>query len=491
MNNLAEILFFLTVCFIACNDSQKAEEQPPNIIIIVADDLGYADMSIATLSDDVKTPNIDRIANIGARFTETYVNSPICNQSRTGIITGCYPQRLGSYWYGSEGLHDDRFITIPELLKQKNYATGYIGKIHYGRHDRDTSQRSFPLNHGFDYFFGHTSARKHYFHHKKEIEDAFLKTKKEHDKWGQSLRQGSLWENKSMLDTIDFLTKLIGEKSRNFIKKNKKTPFFLQIAFNAAHNFTHQLPEDYLKKNNLSGYHDWDPAVEDYYEWYKQGRFPNNEEGRAHFLGQVHYMDYEIGKILDQLEQGGLMENTMIFFISDNGGSTPIYANNHPLRGSKYLLYEGGIRVQLLAAFPKKYEGGKVFKNMVSAMDILPTICEEVELPIPSHVDGISILPLLNGENQKLKHEVLFWDTGHELAVRKGNWKLRKAFKDGHAQYEMVELELGEFLYNLKMDLGEQTNLIENNDSITKVLTDLYSEWKTRIQADSSRTGKQ
>ena len=117
-------------------------------------------------------------------------------------------------------------MTIPELLKKKDYRTGYIGKVHYGRHDADTTHRSFPLNHGFDYYFGHTSARKHYFNHKKEIESAFLKTKEKHNKKGQSLRQGSLWENKSPVDTIAFFTELVGEKSRDFIEKNQDGKFF-------------------------------------------------------------------------------------------------------------------------------------------------------------------------------------------------------------------------------------------------------------------------
>ncbi|MDH3697053.1 MAG: sulfatase-like hydrolase/transferase [Flavobacteriaceae bacterium] len=454
----------------------------PNIILIVADDLGYADIGAVKLADDVLTPNIDRLVESGIRFAQAYDNSPICNQSRIGIITGSYPQRLGSYWYSAEGLHDPRFKTIPELLKQQKYQSGYIGKIHYGDHDNDSTHRSFPLNHGFDYYFGHTSARKHYMNHKKEIEEAFLKVKKEYNRKGQTLRQGSLWENKERVDTIAYFTELVGEKSRQFIKKNKGQKFFLQIAFNAAHNFTHQLPQEYLDKYNLKGYHDWNPAVEEYYDWYAKGRYPNNEEGRAHYLGQVHYMDKEIGKLLDLLEEQNLRENTLIFFISDNGGSTPIYANNTPLRGSKYLLYEGGIRVQMLVSYPKKYEKGKVYQNMVSAMDILPSICKEANIEIPGYIDGMDLTPLLRGKNDSLQHDVLFWDTGHELAVRKGPWKLRKSFNDEEAKYEMVELELGEFLHNLNNDVGEKTNLIKEESMIMNDLEKEYSTWKSHIE---------
>jgi len=476
-------LLILSSCSNESNQKKEPDvEKEPNIILIVADDLGYADIGATNLANDVNTPNIDRIANTGIRFAQTYDNSPICNQSRIGIITGCYPQRLGTYWYDAEGLHDPKFKTIPELLNEQNYTSGYVGKTHYGKYDSDTTHRSFPLNHGFDYYFGHTSARKHYMNHKQEIEDAFLKSKKENKRRGQTLRQGPLWENKDKVDTIAFFTQLVGERSRNFIKKNKDEKFFLQIAFNAAHNFTHQLPQEYLEKYNLKGYHDWNPAVEEYYDWYEKGRYPNNEEGRAHYLGQVHYMDNEIGKLLDLLDEQGLTENTLIFFISDNGGSTPIYANNSPLRGSKYLLYEGGIRVQMLVSYPKKYQKGKVYQNMVSAMDILPSICKEANVKIPSYIDGIDLTPLLKGEDDSLEHDVLVWDTGHEIAVRKGSWKLRKSFNDSEAKFEMVELELGNFITNLNTDISEKINLIKKEPEILGDLEKEYSVWKSILE---------
>ncbi len=485
-------LIALSLIISSCSEKKDKKKEvdsvgAPNIILIIADDLGYADIGAANLANDVNTPNIDRIAKSGVRFAQTYDNSPICNQSRIGIITGCYPQRLGSYWYDAEGLHDPKFKTIPELLKEQSYLAGYVGKTHYGKYDSDTTNRSFPRNHGFDYYFGHTSARKHYINHKQEIETAFLKAKKENNRSGQTLRQGPLWENKEKVDTIAFFTKLVGEKSRAFIEKNPKKKFFLQIAFNAAHNFTHQLPQEYLDKYNLKGHHDWNPAVEEYYDWYTKGRFPNNKEGRSHYLGQVHYMDEEIGKLLDLLEEKGLRDNTLIFFISDNGGSTPVYANNSPLRGSKYLLYEGGIRVQMLVSYPNKYGGEKVYQNMISAMDILPTICKEAKVKIPDYIDGIDLTPLLQGENDSLQHDVLVWDTGHELAVRKGPWKLRKSFDDKEAKYEMVELELGSFLHNLNSDVGEKTNLIKKDLVILKDLENEYSIWKSQLKKGTTK----
>lgn len=485
MYNNYYLVVFIFIFLFSCNKNYT-HDSSPNIIIIIADDLGYADISITNLAEDVRTPNIDNIALNGVRFSNAYDNSPICNQSRIGIITGSYPQRLGSYWYSAEGLHDSKFITIPELLKSKSYTTGYVGKIHYGSKDSDTTHRSFPLNHGFDYYFGHTSPRKHYFNHKKEIETSFLESKKKHKRYGQSLRQGSLWENTKRIDTIAFFTRLVGKKSVEFIKRNVNKNFYLQIAFNATHNFTHQLPKEYLEKYNLKGYHDWNPALEEYYEWYKKSRYPNNNEGRAHYLGQLYYMDKEIGRILNTLEEKKLIKNTLIFFISDNGGSTPIYSNNYPLRGSKYLLYEGGIRVQMLVSYPEKFQKNKVYSNMVSAMDILPTICSSVKIEIPDHIDGLDLTPLLKGENDTIAHDILFWDTGHEIAVRKGRWKLRKAYDNKHAKYEMVNLELGEFLYNLQDDIREENNLRDVESKIRENLEKKYSRWKSEVENDDN-----
>ncbi|WP_372801446.1 sulfatase-like hydrolase/transferase, partial [Lutibacter sp.] len=189
----------------------------PNIVLIVVDDIGFADMSHTGLATDVKTPNIDELAKNGVYFNNAYATSSICSPSRGGLITGSYQHRWGTFWYGGKGIHNNNYKTIPELLKQKNYATGYVGKVHYGSNDYQTDNRSFPLNHGFDYYFGNTSARKHYLNHTDSIEMAFQKVKEEHHKKGQSLRQQAFWKNKSKFDTIGFSTEIFGVKARNFI----------------------------------------------------------------------------------------------------------------------------------------------------------------------------------------------------------------------------------------------------------------------------------
>jgi arylsulfatase A-like enzyme len=456
----------------------------PNIILIVVDDLGYADMSCTGLSYDVRTPNIDRLARSGIRFTQAYATSPICSPSRAAIITGCYQQRWGTYWYGGPGLHDERYPTIAEILKEDGYVTGYIGKVHYGSHDADTSHRSFPLNHGFDYFLGHTSARKHYFNHMQAIEDSFNLLRQVYDRKGQSLRQQPLWHNFDKAETIEFTTTMFGNQAMDFIETYRHKKFFLQLSFNAVHNFTHQLPETYLQSKGLKGYHDWDPSKEEYYEWYRAGRKPYNPEGREHYLGQLYYLDRAIGEVLDYVKSQGLQRRTLIIFISDNGGSTPIYARNYPLRGSKYVLYEGGIRVPMIISYPGEYPEGRVSDNLVSALDILPTVVSEANCQVPGHIDGIDLGPLLLGEDPRLQHKALFWDTRQETAARTGIYKLRTASDDANAKYEMVELELGEFLYDLEQDIGERVNL---KDSLPQTYRDLereFNNWRVRVNGE-------
>ncbi len=463
----------------------KEVDNSPNVIVIISDDQGYADISATGLAKDVQTPSLDRLAEQGTRFTNAYVTAPICNVSRLGIITGTYNQRQKAYWYGKKASISPKLTTIPEVLKTQNYSTGYIGKYHYGVYDSDA--RDFPLNHGFDYFYGYGgNGRQHFLIHNDEYDqkerDKVKAYKKRGGKHGQALEYGAFWDGYEKDNREGFTTEIFGEKARDFVKSNKDNKFYLQLAFNAVHNFTHQLPEDYLKANNLKGYHDWDPDTEDYYTWYEKSRYPNNPEGRAHYLAQLDYMDKEIGKLLDTLENEGIADNTVVIFVSDNGGSTPIYADNGPLRGSKYLLYEGGIRIPMIVSWPGKFNKGVVSDNMVSTMDILPTLAGLAGAKVPAHVDGIDITALLNGSDKNLAHKVLVWDTGHETAIRMGKWKFKTATKDEYAKYEMVELELGRFLYNLETDPSETTDVSAKHPEVVKQLTDYYKKWKKDIK---------
>ena len=291
-----------------------------------------------------------------------------------------------------------------------------------------------------------------------------------------------MWDGAELRDQKGLSTELFGERARTYITNHRDEPFFLTLAFNAVHNFTHQLPAQYLEDNGLEGYRDWDPAVEEYYDWYRGGRSPNNPEGRAHYQGQLHYLDVEVGRMLDHLDGLELAENTIVIYVGDNGGSTPIYADNGPLRGSKYTLYEGGIRVPLIISWPGRFGAGISLPNVVSAMDLFPTVCNAVGQTPPPHLDGYDLMPLFNGSEQDLHHDVLVWDTGHETAVRAGRWKLKTAQHKQHADYEMVELELGTFLYDLEADPGESTDLAAANPAIVARLGAYYEAWRKRVQ---------
>lgn len=455
------------------------EFRPPNIILIVADDQGYADLSCAGLADDVHTPNLDRLAGRGVRFTQAYAASPICNLSRMALMTGAHPARFGSRWYGGQGLHLEQYLTLGEHLTNYGFHTGYVGKFHYGSNHKP-DHRNFPTNHGFKDFFGCSGGRKHYLIHSAEAEAAFRSSKKEHERKGQSLRMEGMWQGTEQVDVVGFSTELFGDRARDFLRANRRNHFGLVLSFNAVHNFTHQLPEEYLKEHGLSGYRDWDPAKEEYYDWYQEGRAPNNPEGRAHFLGQLHYLDNELGKLLDEVDALELTKHTIVAYIGDNGGSTPIYADNGPLRGSKYTLYEGGLRVPLILSWPAEWQQGVVCDDVVSSMDLLPTFLGALRTKSEIALDGHDLGPALKG-GDPIAHEALFWDTGHERAARIGKWKFHEVKSKRHGDYEMVELELGTFLHDLSKDIGEEVNLAESEPETLARILAAYEEWKASL----------
>lgn len=475
----------------ACNSKVVKEDTHalPNVLLIIADDHGYADISAHDLVDDVSTPSIDMLAENGMKFTNAYASSPICSPSRVGLMTGVYQQRQNVLWYGGNGLSDPSIPTIAEVLRQNGYTTGYIGKYHYGSHDAKTDHRSFPLNHGFDTLIGFSAGRKHYLIHDNEKEAAFRKLMTEAVSPKQSLKMEGFWIQDKQETIEGFSTEILGEKARDFMGDQIKNqqPFFLTLSFNAVHNFTHQLPKEYLDQHNLKGYRDWNPEIESYYDWYVKGRKPFNPEGREHYLGQLYYLDKEIGKVTDFLAAQGQLENTLIIYIGDNGGSTQIYADNRPFNGGKYTMYEGGLRVPLIVSWKGKYPDKITSKNLVSALDILPTICEAANVPTPELMDGISLHDLLTGKNKDIQHEVLYWLGGDQAAIRKGNWKYRWANDSensgarSNSKFEGVALELGEFLYDLERDAAESSNLKDHNNEKLEELKMELEQWKTQV----------
>ena len=336
-------------------------------------------------------------------------------------------------------------------------------------------------NHGFDYFYGFTHSRKHFLKHDDELEAAEQAKLKEAGNGGNSINPSGFWQNKERVKAEGFSTEIFGDEARKFMMKHRDEPFFVVLSFNAVHTFTHQLPEDYLKRKGLRGYHDFDPLTQDYISWNRGAKRPHNVEGRALYLGQLHYLDLEIGKITQLLENENLRQNTFITYISDNGGSPVNYANNDPLREGKFSLYEGGIKVPFLMSWPGTINSGQVLNNLVSMLDVFPTVCAAADVP-SQFTDGLNLMPLLNGKKPELQHEFLVWDMRAETAVRKGKWKLKTANDLKPAQRQFLEVEYGEFLYNLEEDPGEHRDLRYFFPEKFEELKKIYFDWKKEME---------
>ena len=444
-----------------------AQAKQPNIVLIVVDDLGYADLScIEDGAKDVHTPNIDKLAARGVRFTDAYATAPICNASRISLMTGCYQQRQGQYWYGGPGLHDPEFTTIAEALKQQGYATGYVGKFHHGKSDTP-DQRGFPLNHGFDSFYGFSGGTKHYLHHSSSYKD-------------RNLHEGPMYVQREEKDVEGFSTELFGEQARAFVKANRAKPFYLHLSFNAVHNFTHQLPKSYLEEKGLKGFPD-NESKKTYWDWRKKIGYPAHPEGRDYYLGQLYFLDREIGLLMKELTKQGLAENTAIIFVSDNGGSLVTYANNGPLKGGKYTLFEGGTRVPMIISYPSNFKTAEVSKTVASTMDLFPTLCALTGSPAPAHLDGKDLSPILSGVEQSLKRGCLFWDTRAEQAVRKGKWKYLITNKSPNPRLQITPTPKGQFLFDLEADPGETKNLIKQHSEVVAELKRALKEWQQTL----------
>jgi len=457
-----------------------ASGQAPNVILIVADDHGYADRSILGIHQEVKTPNLDRLAREGTSCEEFYVTAPVCNPSRCGLLTGQYQERWGSYWFGNTKLADG-VPTLAEKMREQGYATGFIGKAHYGTTDKPEG-RGFPPNHGYDEaFFSLCGGRVHYLHHSK-------KAVEEYGKAASQMAVEPLWHNREQADFEGFTTWEFGKRARDFIETNKAKPFYLHLAFNAVHNFAWQLPPEELKKRRLPNRNDWMPSEGPYLDWYDNAIMPNLERGREYYLAQLELMDEEIGRLLDYLDKTGLAENTIIVYMSDNGGSTCNFADNTPLRGTKYTLYEGGIRVPLIVRWPKGgVPNGQTRKGMVSSMDLMPTLLKAVKAPKSAYAqcDGKDMLPFLKGRSKSSTHKALCWDCGFQIAVRDGDWKLYKITNEQQLRYvtdtEHASPAHGTELYNLKDDPGEKVNLAEAHPEIVSKLLKKFDAWKAGL----------
>lgn len=460
---------------------QEKDEQP-NILLIITDDQGYADYSAYGGADDVSTPNMDRIAEAGVRFTNGYASAPVCNASRQAIITGAYQERWDTWYYGGKVFPESR-KTIPELLRNEGYRCVKIGKTHYAdildnnvKVEDPLSYREFPLNHGYDEFLGFCAHRHDYF--KLKASDNWVQGADD-DRMSQ---YGPLWRNRNKEDFEGYTTDVFGDEAVAQINKADARPFFMELSFNAVHHPIYQVPEKYLKRFGIDKFPDWNPDEESFMDYHARTCWRGEEDpvGRLRYLANLVCLDDNIGKVLDALEATGKLDNTLIFFISDNGGSQNTYADNGHLNGHKYILREGGIRTVFTMSWPGKIEGDKVIDIPVAHMDILLTCLSAAASRVIDtlNIDGKSLLPVVNHSTGQ-HHDALFWDTGNEWVVRKGDWKLHIVKKDNH--FRTIHLDAGTYLYNLKDDPGEQNNLAKSHADKLQELRHEYENWKTNL----------
>lgn len=459
----------------------------PNIVLIVSDDHGYADRGALGIHADVKTPALDRLAAEGISFTNAYATAPICSPSRTAIMTGQYQQRWGGLWFSSTHFPDDPNVeTLAEMLGKQGYRTGYFGKVHYG--PEKVGDRGCPPHHGFETTLyglaGQSMGRLNYLHHSEEAVEEYG------PRGTVTMAVQPLLSGDDPVELEEFLTDALGERAREFIAdESDERPFFCMLAFNAVHNFCWQLPEEELQRRGLPGYHDWKPdSGTEYTEWYDDAIVPNLPHGREYYLAQLELMDAQIGLVMQQLDDLGIAEDTLIVYITDNGGSTCNFGNNAPLRGTKYTMWEGGIRIPMLWRWPGTIPAGEERAMLASTLDLMATFREISESSSDGPCDGVSLVPeLIHQDESAHEDRGLHWECGFQFAVREGDWKL--AWVDGDSpavehlsSFEHAPMGSGWQLTNLREDVGETTDRLADEPEIARDLLDSHTRWLESLQ---------
>lgn len=482
MKNL--VLLLMALNFLSCSVKTKTEVKKPNILLIVIDDQGYADFTPFKDHDrTVLTPNISRLGKAGTVFTQAYVTAPVCSPSRAGILTGKNQFRWDKPASWGPGLPDD-VKTIPEYLKQAGYHTARIGKNDLGRNFHKNDVREYPLQHGYDEFLGFSAHAHDYWLNSTEIKE------RTPDPYGTSALLGPLMYNMGEKSYEEgYLTDILTDESIDYLKRKHDKPFFLTLSYSAVHHLIHEVPKKYLDKFGAKEIANYNPddmmaygkhasgSYSAYYDKYSRVGAIKADELSNYYLANLNNLDDNIGRVLDALKEEKLAENTLIVFISDNGGSPLTGANNAPLAGGKYSLWEGGIRVPLAISYPGKIDGNKVVTDYVSATDIMPTLLEAAGVKINDpDVDGIS---LLNPDNNRL----LIWKWQKTWAVRQGDWKLTNT-NENHwksepsVQYIAPIVDNTELkLFNVNQDPGERKDLAAAHPEKVKELEKAYQNW--------------
>ncbi|TKG92829.1 hypothetical protein EYV94_17805 [Puteibacter caeruleilacunae] len=478
------ILSLLFISMILWGCSQRNQSKP-NVLLIVVDDLGYADFSpYKNHAPDISTPNMERLAQNGVVYTQAYTSAPVCSPSRSALNTGKYQFRWDKSASWSPGLPVDT-KTIAEYLKEVGYTTARIGKSDYGKNYHNFDVREYPTNHGYDYFLGFSAHAHDYWLTSDSIA---LRTP---DPNGTSAHLGPLMINggyKSYPDD-EYLTNIFTDEAIKYMKTDREEPFFLTLSYNAVHHVIHEVPQKYLDKYGVKPIHNYEPdsletfgkmkpgSYAAYYEKYTRLGAIQDEDMRKYYLANLNCLDDNIGRVLDAIEAEGLGNNTMIVFISDNGGSPITGACNTPLSGGKYSLWEGGIRVPMALCWKGHCKEGEINESYVSSTDILPTIAEAAGITLnDQHLDGKS---LLKPDDSRL----LVWRWGKNWAVRKGPWKLTNTNESwgkgrpSNMYIRPISSDNSLKLFNLSDDAGERINLANKMPQKVEELKLLYENW--------------
>jgi arylsulfatase A-like enzyme len=421
---------------------QAGRAQRPNVVLIMTDDVGYGDIGVYG-APDVKTPHIDGLARAGVRLTDFYANGATCTPTRAGLMTGSYQQRFGlEAPLGAGGAADrERGLaptghSLPQLLKRNGYATALVGKWHLGWKEEFS-----PVVHGFDYFFGFKSGFTDYYRHT-SIDG-----------------RPDLFENDRPVTVEGYMTDLITQRSVRFIEQNARRPFFIDVAYNAAH-WPYQVPgKPSTARDN--GRH--------------LSPFDDSTSTRADYIAMLERADWGVGRILRALDSLGLRQNTIVIFTNDNGGEW--LSRNAPLFHHKSTVWEGGIRVPAIIRWPGRIPAGKVSHQVGITMDLTRSILVATGTPIPAaaNLEGVDLFPALEGRAEETTR-TLFWRTlgpRGQQAVRSGDWKL---IVDGRVM-----------LFNLRTDQGERENLIGRHPEVAKRLRSLLAAWQANMDAESKR----
>jgi arylsulfatase A-like enzyme len=445
---------FLAASSTAAGALAQTSSRPrkPNFIIFLADDLGCHDIG-AWGARDLKTPHVDALAASGARFTNWYAAAPVCAPSRAALLTGRYPIRAGVPNNGPALKPTER--TIGSLLKPAGYATGIFGKWHLG----DTAE-TVPNAHGFDHFVGFHAGCIDYYSHRYY--------------WGEprTVNYHDLWRDRTeAFEDGQYATELFAREAARFVQDNRANPFFLYVPFNGVHYPMHA-PRQYVE------------------------RFPQLEPERRMYAALLAAVDDGVGLVMRTVRDAGLANDTLVFFAADNGATREPRAglnqqparggDNRPFRGNKFSAFDGGMHVPMIMSWPGKIASGQVLRQIGNHVDLLPTICTAAGVPVPVDrtMDGFDALPMA-AAGAASKHDAIFWSSGGQLAVRRGNWKLvqnGKIFDGTPAGDKALEGDDAVFLSNVDEDPGESKNLRHQNPALADELLTLAQKWLADVK---------